>query len=200
VLVATWSFEADNRAEIVTMGECFQHYINILVASIRMSGQQIQLDRFALRLSSDIGALLERMALSVRFDQVKISSLLIDTRTGEAQECVFGPEQLTFSGSSKVERELLLELNGVLRLDKLVYRERRRVFEGNRSAWMFSHDNRFRKVIPYFSRPGFLEEYLNLKQTRGLDLSRVLANADVPDDFSGVAILVNTAHSNKGAA
>lgn len=200
VLVATWSFEADNRAEIVTMGECFQHYINILVASIRMSGQQIQLDRFALRLSSDIGALLERMALSVRFVQVKISSLLIDTRTGEAQECVFGPEQLTFSGSSKVERELLLELNGVLRLDKLVYRERRRVFEGNRSAWMFSHDTRFRKVIPYFSRPGFLEEYLNLKQTRGLDLSRVLANADVPDDFSGVAILVNTAHSNKGAA
>ena len=165
-----------------------------------MSGQQIQLDKFALRLSSDVGALLERMVLSVRFDQIKISTLLIDTKLGEAQECVFGPEQLTFSGSSRIERELLLELSGVLRLDKLVYRERRSVFEGSHLAWMFSHDPRFRKVIPYFSRPGFLDEYFNLKKTRGLDLARVLAGGDMPDEFSGTAVIVDNAVSNKGAA
>ncbi len=200
VLVAAWSFESANRGELVTMSECLQHYINLLVASLRMSGQQIQLDKFALRLSSDVGALLERMVLSVRFDQIKISTLLIDTKLGEAQECVFGPEQLTFSGSSRIERELLLELSGVLRLDKLVYRERRRVFEGSHLAWMFSHDPRFRKVIPYFSRPGFLDEYFNLKKTRGLDLARVLAGGDMPDEFSGTAVIVDNAVSNKGAA
>jgi hypothetical protein len=65
---------------------------------------------------------------------------------------------------------------------------------------MFSHDPRFRDVIPYFSKPGFLEEYFNLRKTRGLDLSRVLVGGDLPDDFSGAAVIVDLADSNKGAA
>jgi hypothetical protein len=200
VFVVTWSFGASARSDVSAMSECLLHYVNLLASALRMSGQSVALDHFAVRFSADIGFLLERMALTVRFDHVKISSAFIDLRSGESQECIFGSEQLSFSGSSRVERELLLELNGVLRLDKLVYRERRRILTGGRSAWMFSYDSRLRMLIPQFSQPGFLDEYVNLRGSRGLDLSRVLGNGELPDGFSAVALLFESTMTRQGAA
>ena len=116
---------------------------------------------------------------------------------GEGEGCVFGAEQMSFAGNARVERELLLELNGVLRLDRLVYRERRRIFTSGQFAWLLSHDSRMREFVPEFSQVGFLEEYLSQKRGRGLNIARVLADGRLPDDFSAIAILFDGRLSSK---
>jgi hypothetical protein len=96
-----------------------------------------------------------------------------------------------------VERELLLELNGVLRLDRLVYRERRRICSNAQYGWLLSHDTRMREVVPQFSESGFLEEYLTQKRGRGMTLSRTLAENRLPEDFTALAVLFDSNYSGK---
>lgn len=200
ILMLSWQFVTSSNNESSDTGGLFRHYSSLLIEALRVAGDAVALDKFALRFSSDVGGLLERVALTQRFERVRITAILLDTQSNEAQECVFGQEQLSFSGTARVERELLLELNGVLRLDRLVYRERRRILTSPKYAWLMSHDSRFRDIMPQFSKAGFLEEYSNLRRTRGLDLSRVLSNGELPSDFSALALLFDASSASKTAA
>jgi hypothetical protein len=147
LLVLIWSFEASKASGRLEIGGLFRHYSTLFVESLRDNPESMTLERFALRFSADVGGLLERTALSHRYDRVSVNAILVDLQAKEAQECVFGAEQMSYSGNSRVERELLLELNGVLRLDRLVYRERRRLFTSNNFAWLLSHDQRLRDSL-----------------------------------------------------
>jgi hypothetical protein len=200
VFVVSWQLNSVSSESSHEMGGLFKHYTALLAETLRVSGDTLPLDRFSLRFSTDVGGILERLALTQRFERVRITGILIDLNLNEAQECVFGQEQLSFSGNARVERELLLELNGVLRLERLVYRERRRVMTGSAYAWLLSFDQRFRDVVPQFTRGGFLEEYLNLRKSRGIDLSRHLAGGSLPDDFSALALVVDGVSSSENVA
>lgn len=199
-LIVSWEFIPSGKQKSSDTGGLFRHYITLLVEALRVSGESMPLDRFALRFSADVGGLLERVALTQRLERVRITAILVDTQLNEAQECVFGQEQLSFSGAASVERELLLELNGVLRLDRLVYRERRRIMSSSIYAWLLSYDARFRDVVPQFSQSGFLDEYVTLRRNRGLDLARVLGDGELPSDFSALAVLFDSSASSKNAA
>lgn len=199
-LVVGWEFIQSGTKKSSDTGGLFRHYMTLLIEALRVSGDSMPLDRFALRFSADVGGLLERVALTQRLERVRITAILVDTQLNEAQECVFGQEQLSFSGAASVERELLLELNGVLRLDRLVYRERRRIMSSSIYAWLLSYDSRFRDIVPQFSQTGFLDEYVTLRRNRGLDLARVLGDGDLPSDFSALAVLFNSSASSKNAA
>jgi serine/threonine protein kinase len=199
-LIVNWQIDSAAPSEAVVVGGLFTHYMGLLVESLRVFGDSIPLDKFSLRFSADVGGLLERVALTQRFERVRITAILVDTHLKEAQECVFGQEQLSFSGGARVERELLLELGGVLRLDRLVYRERRRIMTSLRYAWLLSHDQRFRDIVPQFSKAGFLDEYVSLRKNRGLDLSRVLNQGELPADFNASAIIIDASESEESAA
>jgi len=201
VLILFWSFDAGRASGQLEIGGLFRHYSTLFIESLRDNPESMNLERFALRFSADVGGLLERTALSHRYERVSVNAILLDIQKNEAQECVFGAEQMSFAGNARVERELLLELNGVLRLDRLVYRERRRIFTSGQFAWLLSHDSRMRDFVPEFSQVGFLEEYLSQKRGRGLNIARVLAEGRLPDDFSAIAILFDGRLSNnKNAA
>ncbi|MEN9808496.1 MAG: hypothetical protein RLZZ488_63 [Pseudomonadota bacterium] len=189
LLTLLWNFESGKADNHMELGGLFRHYTTLFVESLRDNPDPIALDKFALRFSSDVGGLLERSALSHRFDKISVNAVLLDLHSGEAQECVFGNEQMSFSGSSRVERELLLELNGVLRLDRLVYRERRRIFSSQQYAWLFSHDSRLREIVPVFTQSGFLDDYLNQKRARGLSLARTFQDGRMPEDFTAIAVM-----------
>jgi hypothetical protein len=104
---------------------------------------------------------------------------------------------MSYAGNGRVERELLLELNGVLRLDRLVYRERRRIFTSANFAWLLSHDSRLRDFVPHFSRAGFIDEFLAQKRTNGLSLVRVLSDGRLPEDFSGITLMFDSSQASK---
>jgi len=199
-LIFTWQLDIAAPSQTSDVGGLLSHYMGLLVESLRVFGDSIPLDKFSLRFSADVGGLLERVALTQRFERVRITAILVDTHLKEAQECVFGQEQLSFSGGARVERELLLELSGVLRLDRLVYRERRRIMTSMRYAWLLSFDQRFRDIVPQFSKAGFLDEYVSLRKNRGLDLSRVLNQGELPSDFNAFAIIVDATASEESAA
>jgi hypothetical protein len=199
-LIFNWQIDSAASSGTLDVGGLLSHYMGLLVEALRVFGDSIPLDKFSLRFSADMGGLLERVALTQRFERVRITAILVDTHLKEAQECVFGQEQLSFNGGARVERELLLELSGVLRLDRLVYRERRRIMTSLRYAWLLSHDQRFREIVPQFSKAGFLDEYISLRKNRGLDLSRVLNQGELPTDFSASAIIVDTTESEESAA
>lgn len=200
VFIVSWQLNSVSPESSSEMGGLFKHYTALLSESLRISGDTLPLERFSLRFSTDVGGILERLSLTQRFERVRITGMLIDLNLNEAQECVFGQEQMSFSGSARVERELLLELNGVLRLERLVYRERRRVMTSSSYAWLLSFDQRFRDIVPQFSRAGFLEEYLNLRKNRGIDLSHHLAGGALPEDFSAVALVVDGVSSSENVA
>jgi serine/threonine protein kinase len=197
VLVLQWSFEVGQYNGQLEIGGLFRHYTSLFVESVRDIPESISLEKFANKFSSDVGGILERTALGQRFDRISVNAILIDLNSNEAQECIFGAEQFTFAGSSRVERELLLELNGVLRLDRLVYRERRRICSNAQYGWLLSHDTRMREVVPQFSESGFLEEYLTQKRGRGMTLSRTLAENRLPEDFTALAVLFDSNYSGK---
>lgn len=200
VLMLSWQFVSEPRKIHSEHGSLFRHYTHLLIEALRLSGDAMSLERFALRFSSDVGGILEKITLNQRFERVRITAILVDMANNEAQECVFGQEQMSFAGYARIERELLLELNGVLRLDRLVYRERRRLMAGNRYAWLMSFDPRFREVVPQFSRNGFLDDYINLRRSRGADLSRVLSGGELPSDFTATALIFDAVSSTKTAA
>ncbi|NBO37676.1 hypothetical protein EBU99_03735 [bacterium] len=197
VLMLNWSFEASSENAAADVGGLFRHYSTLLVESLRVAGEALGLDRFAMRFSADVGILLERAAVGQRFERVSVNAILLDTQANEAQECFFGHENVIFAGSSRVERELLLELGGVLRLDRLVYRERRRLLAGTQAGWLLNQDSRFREINSQFSQNGFIEEYLNQKRSRGLMLNRILANGHLPNEFSAIALLFDATQANK---
>jgi serine/threonine protein kinase len=195
LLGVLWSFEVSKGGNDLEMGGLFRHYLSLFVEALRDNPESMPLDRFAHKFSADVGGILERTAVSQRYDRIAVNAVFIDLQAQMAQECVFGAEQMAFAGLSKVERELLLELNGVLRLDRLVYRERRRIFGSSQFAWLMSHDPRLREVFPQFSRGGFVDEFFGQKHNRGMSLSRVLNASGLPDDFSGHALLFDGTNS-----
>jgi hypothetical protein len=197
LLVLIWSFEAGKSSGRLEIGGLFRHYSTLFVESMRDNPDSMTLERFALRFSADVGSLLERTALSHRYDRVSVNAILLDLQSKEAQECIFGVEQIAYTGNAKVERELLLELNGVLRLDRLVYRERRRMFTSSNFAWLLSHDQRLRDFVPHFSRSGFIDEYLAQKRSHGLGLARILSDGRLPEDFTGIAVMFDSAQPSK---
>ncbi|MFZ9520255.1 MAG: serine/threonine-protein kinase PknK [Silvanigrellaceae bacterium] len=197
VLLLQWSFETGQASGQLEIGGLFRHYTSLFVESVRDIPESISLEKFANKFSSDVGGILERTALGQRYERISVNAILIDLNSNEAQECMFGAEQFTFAGNSRVERELLLELNGVLRLDRLVYRERRRICTNNKFGWLLSHDMRFREVVPQFTENGFIEEFLNLKRGRGMTLSRLLSEKRMPEEFTALAVISDGTYSDK---
>jgi serine/threonine protein kinase len=197
LLILIWSFEASRASGKLEIGGLFRHYSTLFVESLRDNPESMSLDRFALRFSADVGGLLERTALSHRYDKVSVNAVFVDLQSKESQECIFGIEQMSYAGNGRVERELLLELNGVLRLDRLVYRERRRIFTSANFAWLLSHDSRLRDFVPHFSRAGFIDEFLAQKRTNGLSLVRVLSDGRLPEDFSGITLMFDSSQASK---
>jgi hypothetical protein len=164
-LIVQWTLRGRETDE-EKLDELLARHADFFVASLRGRQDTPRLATLSLRLASDFASLFEGYPKLKAFDECALGFVLLDARAGTSIDGMFGDERFGFTGPSRVENEFLHEVAAVRGGDKLVYRERARVLQGQ-AGWMFALDEAACELLPGFARADFMERYLAALRSAG---------------------------------
>lgn len=163
LLSCAWRIRGSSERVTRRLNELVDRHLTLFVQSLRQQGGQLDLESVSDRLASDFGAVLDAsQQQSQLLDMVDFNYVLFDMERRVSHEGVFGAELFSFTGDSRVDRESLEELHGLISgHQSLIFRERTRQVSGH-CGWAFGLDRESRISLYRFADVDFMERYLPL--------------------------------------
>jgi serine/threonine protein kinase len=161
LLACVWRLEGARERDSRRLGDLIARHLQLFVHSLRLQPEKPRMVPVSERLISDFMAIFGSMPNRQRgFDTIDLNFLVFDYESRQSFEGVFGTDLFSFAGESRVERESLHEILGVMGNDQaLVFRERQRAVKGH-GGWAFGIDSQSRVALHRFADVDFLERYL----------------------------------------
>ncbi len=163
LIVCAWKMDAARERVARKLGDLVSRHLQLFVQSLRIQPERPNLEFVSQKLVSDFTALFGTTGhQSAGLESVDLNFLVFDLRDRISHEGVFGAEMFTFTGESRVDKEGLHEIHGIIGGDQsLIYRERYRKISGH-CGWAFGIDNQSRVSLYRFADIDFMERYLPL--------------------------------------
>lgn len=163
LIVCAWKMDSARERVARKLGDLVARHLQLFVRSLRVQPERPELEFVAQKLVSDFTALFGTTGhQSAGLESVDLNFIVFDLRDKLAYEGVFGAEMFTFTGESRVDKEGLHEIHGIIGGDQsLIYRERYRKVNGH-CGWAFGIDNQSRVSLYRFADIDFMERYLPL--------------------------------------
>lgn len=162
-LSCAWRIRASSERVTRRLNELVDRHLTLFVHSLRQQEGQLDAGLISARLASDFGAVLDATRQQGHLlDVVDFNFVLFDIESRVSHEGVFGAELFSFSGDSRVDRESLEELHGLISgHQSLIFRQRTRQVSGH-CGWAFGLDRESRISLYRFADVDFMERYFPL--------------------------------------